>query len=170
MRPAAPLRASARGAGRSEAAQAVWRVPPRAWLVPVLIAAAPAALLLVIEPRTTDLAAATFRADLFGREGFTAWNGAWYGGHHTPAYSLLFPPLAWLLGPSGAGALSAVAAAGAFGALAHLCAGPGARLGAWWFAVATGSMLFTGRMPFAVGVALGIAALLALVRGRPTAG
>ncbi|HMJ95776.1 MAG TPA: hypothetical protein VK486_07980, partial [Thermoleophilaceae bacterium] len=54
---------------------------------------------LIWQPRTVDLAAPTFRADLFGKEGFTIWNGQWYGGHHTPAYSVLSPPLAWLLGP-----------------------------------------------------------------------
>ena len=54
---------------------------------------------LVLEPRPGDLAVHVFRAELFGREGFTIWNGHWYGGHHTPAYSVLSPPLAWLLGP-----------------------------------------------------------------------
>ena len=39
---------------------------------------------LIWQPRTVDLAAHTFRAELFGEEGFTIWNGQWYGGHHTP--------------------------------------------------------------------------------------
>ena len=36
---------------------------------------------LVFEPRPGDLAVHAFRAALFGREGFTVWNGHWYGGH-----------------------------------------------------------------------------------------
>ena len=39
---------------------------------------------VIFQPRSPDLAAHIFRADLFGREGFTLWNGQWYGGHHTP--------------------------------------------------------------------------------------
>ena len=68
-----------------------WRVAP------VLAAAAVAGLYLILDLRTGDLAAHLYRADLFAREGFTIWNGNWYGGHHTPAYSVLSPPLAWLL-------------------------------------------------------------------------
>ena len=73
---------------------------------------------LIWQPRTVDLAAHTFRADLFGEEGFTIWNGQWYGGHHTPAYSVLSPPLAWLLGPPLALALAAMASAALFPPLA----------------------------------------------------
>ena len=110
------------------------------------------------------MAAHTFRAELFDREGFTIWNGLWYGGHHTPAYSVLFPPLAWLLTPWVAGALSAVAAAALFEPLARGQWGERARWGALWFGIGSGAMLFTGRLPFAMGVAFGLAALLALQR------
>lgn len=125
-----------------------------------------AAVWLVIQPHTVDMAAHTFRAKLFGQEGFTIWNGLWYGGHHTPAYSVLFPPMAWLIGPWLAGALSAVAAAAAFEALTWEHWGERARWGSLWFGIGTGAMLFTGRLPFAMGVAFGLAALLAHQRGR----
>ena len=78
------------------------------------IAVAFAVVYLIWQPRTVDLAAHTFRADLFGQEGFTIWNGQWYGGHHTPAYSILSPPLAWLLSPPVALAIAAVASAALF--------------------------------------------------------
>ena len=65
------------------------------------------------------------------------------------------------------GALSAVAAAGLFGALARYRYGPRARLAILWFGAATASMLIAGQLTFALGVALGLGALLALQRGRP---
>ena len=121
---------------------------------------------VVLEPHNIDVAAHRFRADLFGREGLTIWNGQWYAGHHTPHYSVLFPPIAWLIGPWAAGAIGAVAAAVLFEPLVRRHFGPGARWGALWFGLGTGSMLFTGRLPFALGTAIGLGALLALQRRR----
>src|ERR687894_2966531 len=93
---------------------------PLAWRVgPAVVAAVVAGGYLLGEVRTSDLASALFRAELFGREGFTIWNGQWYGGHHTPAYSVLSPPLGWLLGPQLMGAISAVAATTCFTVLAR---------------------------------------------------
>jgi hypothetical protein len=133
----------------------------------VAIAVVLAIVYLVWEPRTVDLAAHTFRANLFGQEGFTIWNGQWYGGHHTPAYSIISPPLAWLLSPPVALALAAVASAALFGPLARGAFGEeAARWGSIWFGVGTGTLLFTARLPFAIGVAFGLAALLALQRRR----
>ena len=125
-----------------------------------------AALYLILDLRTGDLAAHLYRADLFSREGFTIWNGNWYGGHHTPAYSFLFPPLAHYLTPQMAGAIAAVAAAGLFEQLAYARFGERARWGALWFGVAVAVSLFTGRLPFVFGLAVGLGALLALQRGR----
>src|SRR4051812_32948972 len=135
-------------------------------LAPVVAAALVAAVWLVVRPHTVDMAAHTFRAELFGQEGFTLWNGLWYGGHHTPAYSVLFPPLAWLVGPWVAGALSTIAAAAVFEPLVRNRWGERAKWGALWFGVGTGALLFTGRLPFAMGVAFGLAALLGLQRRR----
>ncbi len=133
---------------------------------PMLVAAVLAGVYLVWDPASADLAAQTFRADLFDANGFAVWNNAWYAGHHLPGYSLLFPPLAALIGPRLVGAVAAVAAAGLFAALAHDRFGERARLGALWFGAATATNLFTGRLTFALGLALGLAALLALQRGR----
>lgn len=133
----------------------------------MLSAAVLAVAYLIAQPPTVDLAAHEFRAELFAREGFTIWNGQWYGGHHTVAYSVLFPPLAWLLGPALVGALSAVGAATLFEPLARGWVGERARSGALWFGLGTGTILFTGRLPFGLGVALGLAALLSLQRKRP---
>ena len=134
---------------------------------PALLTAGIAVAWIAIEPHTVDMAAHTYRADLFGREGFTLWNGNWYAGHHTPAYSTLFPPLAWLVGPWLAGAAAVVAAAAVFEPLARGRWGARGGPAAWWFAAGAGALLFTGRLPYAMGVATGLGALLALQRGRP---
>ncbi len=139
-----------------------WTVAPSA------VALAFGVLYLVLEPRPGDLAVHVFRAELFGREGFTIWNGHWYGGHHTPAYSVLSGPLSWLLGPRLVLVLSCVACAALFEQLARGHFGAErARLGALWLGAGTVTLLATSRLPFALGTAFGLAAALALQRGRP---
>jgi len=130
----------------------------------------PAAVLalayLIARPPSADLAAQAFRSDLFAAHGFLIWNNDWYGGHYLPSYSVLFPPAAALLGPRLVGALSAVAAAALFTAIARRRYGDRARLGTLWFGVGTASLLLAGELTFALGVAVGLGALLALQRGR----
>ncbi len=121
---------------------------------------------LVVAPSSADLAAQTFRSDLFSAHGFLLWNDYWYGGHYLPSYSVLFPPLGAALGPRVVGALSAVAAAALFAALARRAYGTRASLAILWFGAGTATMLFTGRLTFALGVAVGAAALLAVQRRR----
>jgi hypothetical protein len=144
-----------------------WRSAVGWWrLAPPAIALAFGLLYLLFEPRPGDLAAHVFRAELFGREGFTIWNGDWYGGHHTPAYSVLVPPLSWLVGPRVLLVGSCVACAALFERLAAGHFGERrARLGAIWFGVGTVTLLATSRLPFALGTAFGLAAALALQRG-----
>src|SRR3954447_4096705 len=127
-----------------------------AWVLAVVLAAA----YLVVQPPSADLAAQLYRTELFEREGFAIWDNAWYAGHHLPGYSVLFPPLGALFGARLAGALAAVASAVLF---EQLVKGrfPGARAGAIWFAAATAVSLITGRLTFALGIAIALAALLA---------
>jgi hypothetical protein len=138
----------------------VRRLP--AWLLAAILAA----LYLVLDPPSADLAAQTYRTWLFEHAGFTVWDNGWYAGHHVPAYSILFPPLAALLGPRVVGALAAVGAAWAFERLVVGEHGDDGRPAALWFAVATGVCLVTGRLTFGLGLAFGVAAVLALARGR----
>ena len=133
----------------------------------MLVAAALAVAYLIAHPPSADLAAQVYRTELFRREGFTLWDGQWFGGHHTLGYSVLFPPLGALLGPRVVGALAAVAAAALFEQLAFARFGTRARLGAIWFGAATATNLFSGRLSFALGAAVGLGALLALQRRRP---
>ncbi len=138
-----------------------WRVAPAA------ITALFALVMLIWQPRSVDLAAHQFRADLFGREGFTIWNGQWYGGHHTPAYSVLSPPLAWLLTPRVLLAFAAVGSAALFEPLVRWDFGDrppaGARSSS---ASAPPRCCSPPGCPFALGVFFGLAAVLALQRRR----
>jgi hypothetical protein len=140
--------------------------PPRrstagrlAWLA--VAATALAGLVCVLAgPATADMAAQTYRTGLWEREGFAVWNAAWYGGHHVPGYSLLFPPLAALLSPPVVGALAAVAACALFVGIArrHAPRPAAAAAAAWLFASGVVCNVVIGRMPFTLGVALGVAA------------
>jgi hypothetical protein len=114
-------------------------------------------------PPLRDLAAHTFRADYFEHYGFALWNGSWYGGEYMLTYSILFPPLAALLSPEGAGVLSAIACAYLFDRIVRERWGERARLAGLWFA-AFGSLalLANGWLPFALGAAFALAALRAL--------
>jgi hypothetical protein len=137
---------------------------PRSWTVRATpawaLAAAVAAAFLVLRPPSADLAAQDYRATL----GLALWDNGWYGGHHMPGYSVLFPPLAALLGPRLVGALSAVAATWLFERLVRDL--DGGRVASLWFAAASVTSLVTGRLTFALGVAVGLAAVLAAARGR----
>jgi hypothetical protein len=133
----------------------------------MLVAGLFAIAYLILEPPSADLAAQTFRSDLFASHGLLLWNNYWYGGHYLPGYSVLFPPLGAALGPRLVGALAAVTAAGLFGALARHGHGDRARLATLWFGAGTAAMLFSGRLTFALGIAIGLGALLALQRQRP---
>ncbi len=129
-----------------------------------------AAVYLIWSPPSADLAAQTFRAHLFDANGFEVWSNAWYGGFHLPGYSLLYPPLASVIGIRVVGAISAVAAAGLFAALVRPRYGDRAKLAIFLFGLATATNLFTGRLTFALGIAVGLGALVCLDRRKPVAG
>lgn len=142
---------------------ATW-LADHAWVVTALLCAG----WIAAGWRTPDLAGQAFRADLFEREGFTLWNNAWYGGHHTLGYSLAFPPLAAAVGLWIPGALAAVSATALFQRLAGAHVPPaGARAGALLVGVASVADLVIGRLTYALGAAIALAALLALDRRRP---
>ena len=110
-----------------------------------------------------------FRADLWDAHGWVIYNDAWYGGHTIPGYSLLYPPLGAWLGPAALGVVCAIVAAVAFAAIAFRAYGERAWLGALWFGFGSTVSLFGGRITFALGLALGLLAVLALQRRRPGA-
>jgi hypothetical protein len=129
------------------------------------ISAALATAYVIVAPASGDLAAASYRSYLFAHYGLTLWDNGWFGGQHLPAYSLLSPMLGALLGPRQAQAIAVVIAAVLF---AQLIQGRyparATRIAGGWFALGAGVELFSGRVPFDIGLALGLAALLTAQR------
>lgn len=133
---------------------------PRAVVLAGVAAVVLLAVWLLAGPSTPDLAAASYRAALFAREGAVIYDTHWYGGHLLPAYSLLLPPVGALLGVRLAGALAVLASALLF---ARLLEGVDARAARWAapvFAVAAVGDVWSGRIAFALGLPLALAAAL----------
>ncbi len=134
-----------------------------------MLAASLTAVWLIADPRTPDLAAQVYRVTVFRQVGFAIWDLRWYAGHYLPGYSVLFPPLGALLGVRAVGALSVLASSFLFERLTRACYGEAARWGAVWFAFAPLGDVWSGRVTFALGVAIALAAVLALQREHPLA-
>ncbi len=137
----------------------------------VLAAAGTAVVLatafLAAPPMGTDLAAQVARARFASRQGAVPIDLSWYGGVNQFGYSLFAGALGALVGVRVLGAVSAVIWAAAFG---YLLARSGARrpvAGAVAGAVLAIGNLVSGRTTFALGTALGLLALCAIVAPRP---
>jgi hypothetical protein len=121
---------------------------------------------VLLAPSSGDLAAATYRGDLFARAGFTLWDNGWYGGHYLPGYSLLAPALASLMGERALLAMSVVIASGLFGVIAQRSfSSSGARAAGASFALGISVGLLSGRVAYGLGIALALLAVLVLIRG-----
>ncbi|MEV7227066.1 hypothetical protein AB0M79_08585 [Polymorphospora sp. NPDC051019] len=167
-RPAGPPRAGRRPSGPAPGAR-------RAVGATLVTAAVLTAAFLAAPPLGSDLSAQVARAGFFERHGFAPLDLGWYGGVAPPGYSLVSPPLmAWLgggtLGPRLVGAL---AAAGSALVLALILVRTAARrplLGGVLGAVCLFGNLVSGRVTYAVGIAFGLLAILALTSRRRRAG
>jgi hypothetical protein len=133
-----------------------------------LLAAAVAAALGVIALLTGvsggDIAAAVYRVDLFRRVGFTLWDSGWYAGHWTLDYSVLFAPIATALGIPLTDVLCAAIAAWAFDRLIAPRFGRVGHVAVAVFAVGTLVEVASGRVPFLLGEAIALLALLVATR------
>ncbi|MEV6816244.1 hypothetical protein [Micromonospora sp. NPDC051296] len=138
----------------------------------VALAAASAVALgvayLTLPPMGSDLAAQVARADFFAAHGLTPVDLRWYGGVQQFGYSLLAQPVMALLGVRLTGVVALVAAATAFAALLVRTRVPRPLLGSLVGVVTIAGNLVSGRVTYGLGVAFGLAALLALT-WRPAA-
>ncbi len=131
------------------------------------LTAALAVVYLIIAPQSPDLAAASYRSHLFSQVGFSLWDNSWYAGHHLPAYSILAPALGALIGPQLLAAISMVAATALFALVIEGRFGERAeRIAALFFALGASVSLLSSRVPFDLGLAIALAAVLLAQRER----
>ena len=126
-----------------------------------LLAAGLAALAILTGAQGADLAAATYRVEMFARSGLTLWDSGWYGGHWTFDYSVLFAPIGWLTGIPLMEIACVAIATWAFDRLAVGRFGSAGRAGAIVFAVGTVAQVAIGQEPYLLGETLALVALLA---------
>lgn len=149
---------------RTLPARAVERDAPPWWRVPLVATAVAVPLYALwavwLATGGGDLAAQLAWAGFMERHPATAYNFSWYGGTHTANYSLLAPPLMAVLGVRTVSVL-----AGLVGTWVLACLF--VRAGVRWplapavvGALALWCNIASGRTTFALGVALGLPALL----------
>jgi hypothetical protein len=127
-----------------------------------VLSATVAALLVWLAPPGGDLAAHEYQRSLFLGHGFTLWNNFWYAGRYAfVGYSVLYYPLAALLGIRLLAVVTVALAAAAFALLLEREWGLAARWPGRSFAFVWAGIVLTGEMPFALGAALALLALLA---------
>ena len=122
---------------------------------------------LLAAPMGRDLSAQLAHAQLAELAWPAVLNLRWYGGFDPLGYSVLSPPVMALLGVRLTTALAYLVSVVLFAALMKVTAVPRPAAGAIIAAVCLTGNLVTTRTTFALGLAVGLGALVALVSGRP---
>ncbi|MGN6796538.1 MAG: hypothetical protein ACTHKS_00150 [Gaiellaceae bacterium] len=131
------------------------------------IAAALAAALLWAAPPGVDWAAHSYQTTFLVEHGFAIWNTFWYAGRYSfVTYSVLYYPLAALIGIRVLAVLSIATGAFAFSAVVLRQWGVRSRLASRTFAVMSAGLVVSAAFPFALGFAFGLLALWALQERR----
>ncbi len=142
----------------------------RPWALALATAIPLTIVYLIVAPPSGDLAAATYRGEVFAHVGLTLWDNGWYGGHYLPGYSVFAPALGALVGERLLLGLCTISAVGLFGLIAERIFGTGgARVAAVSFALGASVTMLSGRVAFSLGLAVGLLAVVALQRGQPSA-
>ncbi len=149
------------------------RVPPPAhhpawWLlVPVVLAATLSLGLLLFGPPGVDRAAHVHQTRLFEEYGWRVWDNYWYAGRYELVnYSVLYYPLAALVGEAVVVVASIVGSVALFARLAARLTATGGRPAAIAFALLLPTLLVAGQYPFALAVLFALLALALLQSGR----
>jgi hypothetical protein len=146
------------------------RRPGSLWREAMLAGAAAASLaaaLLWFGPPGNDLAAHLYQRALFIEHGYVLWNNFWYAGRYSfVTYSLLYYPLAALLGIKVLALASVATAALAFAVVVGREWGPAARWSSRTFGVLWAGTVLSAAFPFSLGAALALLALWALQQGH----
>src|SRR5438445_8225813 len=132
-------------------------------LLSAAAAASLAAVLAWLGPPGSDLAAHAYQRAVFLQHGFALWNNFWYAGRYSfVTYSVLYYPLAALLGIKLLAVATIATAALAFAVVMGREWGPTARWSSRTFAVVWAGIVLSAAFPFALGAALALLALWAL--------
>jgi hypothetical protein len=136
-------------------------------LLSALAAVTVAALLAWLGPPGTDLAAHAYQRAVFLEHGFALWNNFWYAGRYSfVTYSVLYYPLAALLGIRLLAVATVGTAALAFAVVLGRQWGATARWSSRTFAVVWAGTVLSAAFPFALGMALALLALWTLQARR----
>jgi len=131
------------------------------------LAASLAAILLWASPPGVDWAAHAYQRTFLIQHGFSVWNTYWYAGHSSfVTYSLIYYPLAALLGIRVLALVSIAIAALAFSMIVLRQWGPVSRLSSRSFAVLWAGLVFSAAFPFALAASFALLAIWALQEGR----
>jgi hypothetical protein len=131
-----------------------------------LLAAVAASVAVLVLPRGGDLAAHLYRTGLV-RHGILVWDNLWFAGQYPLAsYSLLYYPLAAVVGNAVLGIAGAVFAAAIFASVATREWRSVGRWPARAFAVLLAGQAFTAAYPYDLGLATLLGTLWALQRRR----
>jgi hypothetical protein len=126
-----------------------------------------ASLIVWFAPPGTDFAAHVFQLHLYLQHGFALWTNYWYAGRYTfVGYSLLYYPLAALVGIRLLAVISVAASAAAFSLVVRRTWG---ETGPWvsrFFAVVAAASIVTAAFPYGLGLAFALAALVAIANRR----
>ncbi|MCW2523165.1 MAG: hypothetical protein JWO63_1500 [Frankiales bacterium] len=134
----------------------------------ILLAVVGALAFMVIRPPVADLQAADARAAAAGRHVGLGYWLSWFGGSTPGQYSILTPLLASALGVTTIAGLSVLGIATIARPLLAGTARPTS--GAYLVVASALANLWSGRVPFSVGIAVSLTGLLLLLRGRPLLG
>jgi hypothetical protein len=133
----------------------------------VAAAALGAAAVAWLGPPGADLAAHVYQRAFFLEHGFSVWNNFWYAGRYSYiTYSLVYYPLAALVGIKALAVVTAAVAAGAFAALVDREWPAAGRWPSRSFTAVSAATVLTGAYPYALGVAFALLALVMLRSGR----
>ncbi len=143
------------------------RLLAREATISTVLAAALAAILLWAAPPGVDWAAHAYQRTFLIHHGFAVWNNFWYAGRSSfVTYSVLYYPLAALLGIRALALVSIATAALAFSMIVLRQWGPVSRLSSRSFAVLWAGLVVSAAFPFALAVSFALLALWALQENR----
>src|SRR4051812_3479218 len=124
-----------------------------------------AAIVAWFGPPGTDFAAHVFQLHVYVDDGFALWTNYWYAGRYTfVGYSVLYYPLAALLGIRLLAVLSVAASAAAFTLVTRQAWGEQTVWATRFFAVVAAASVVSAAFPYGLGLALALTALVAIAR------